>query len=135
MRVGKTSERFSEISKRKLFVLISIVILAILSVPLILPHITHTSMIYHISLHMGSLIVTIFLTTVSFLAYQRTGKSRLLLLTLGFIALVVVEFLSLLSATGNIGLLAIPSINMELSHIFLVVMVALFALGVLRVDK
>jgi hypothetical protein len=53
-------------------------------------------------------------------------------MTLGFISLVVVESLSLLSATGNIGLLEIPLINAELSHVFLLVMVTLFGLGVLR---
>jgi hypothetical protein len=132
MQLGKIPARYSGIDKPKLFAIISALVVTILAVPVILPHITHPSMIYHIMLHLGSLVVTIFLSIVSFLAYSRRGSFRILLMTLGFISLVVVESLSLLSATGNIGLLEIPLINAELSHVFLLVMVTLFGLGVLR---
>jgi hypothetical protein len=56
-------------------------------------------------------------------------------MTAGFLALCTVEFLSLFAATQNLGLLAIPGLNVELSHIFLLAMVTLFGLGVLKVDK
>ncbi len=122
-------------SKPKLFAIISIAVVAILSVPVILPHITQQYMIYHILLHIGSMIVAIFLSTVSILAYRRTGSKRILMMTFGFLSLTVVESLSLLAATGNIGLLTIPGVNIEISHIFLLGMVALFGLGVLKVDR
>ncbi len=123
------------LSKPKLFAIISIAVVAILSVPVILPHITHQYMIYHILLHIGSMIVAIFLSTVSILAYRRTGSIRVLMMTFGFLSLTVVESLSLLAATGNVSNPIIPGVNVEISHIFLLGMVALFGLGVLKVDR
>jgi hypothetical protein len=135
MQLGKDPARDAITSKPKLFALVSISVVAILSMPVILPHITHPSMIYHILLHIGSLIITIFLTVVSALAYNRAGNMRLLLMTAGFLSLVIVEFLSLFAATENIGFFIIPGVNVEVSHMFLLGMLALFGLGVLKVDK
>jgi hypothetical protein len=56
-------------------------------------------------------------------------------MTAGFLSLVGVEFLSLFAATENLVLFTIPSVNVELSHIFLLGMLTLFGLGVLKVDK
>jgi hypothetical protein len=134
MQLGK-SPSHDAIAKPKLLAIISIAVVSILSFPAIMPHITHPSMIYHILLHIGSLIVVIFLSAVSFLAYRRTEKLRTLLMTLGFISLVAVESLFLFAATGSVGLLEIPGINAELPHIFLLAMVTLFGLGVLKVEK
>ncbi len=122
-------------SKPKLFAIISIAVVAILSVPVILPHITQQYVIYHILLHVGSVIVAIFLSVVSILAYSRTGSIRILMMTFAFLSLIVVESLSLLAATGNASNPIIPGVNVEISHIFLLVMVALFGLGVLKVDR
>lgn len=134
MELGKTPIQETVRNKPRLFALTAAVI-AILSLPAILPHITHPSMIYHILLHLGSLVITVFLGIVSIMAYSRTGSVRMLLMTLGFISLVCVEFLSLFAATASVGILTIPGINVELSHVFLLIMLALFGLGVLKVDK
>ncbi|MGH9921198.1 MAG: hypothetical protein ACRD38_00440 [Nitrososphaerales archaeon] len=122
-------------NKAKLFGVISLSVVGILSVPAILPHITHPSMIYHILLHIGSLIITVFLSVISIIAYNRTGSIRILFMTAGFLSLVVVEFLSLFAATENLGFFMIPGVNVEVSHMFLLGMLALFGLGVLKVDK
>ncbi len=104
--------------------------------PLVIPHATHPSMIYHILLHMAGLTIAIFLSIVSLLAYSRNTTARMLLMAVGFMSLALVEFFYLLQA-GEIvvGQFIIPAINIELSHMILLIMVSLFGLGVLKVNK
>jgi hypothetical protein len=134
MQSGSTPVQGKIISKSKLLAITSIAVVAILAVPIVLPHVMHESMIYHIILHLGSVIVAIFLSAISFISYTRNGSMRILLMTLAFLSLTGVELLSLFTATGNLELITIPAINAELSHIFLLLMVILFGLGVLKVD-
>ena len=122
-------------NKPKLFVIISIAVIAILALPVILPHITHPSMIYHILLHMISLIIAVFLSSVSILAYSRNRNTRMLLMTVGFVLLTVIEILYLFHATANLEELIIPIVDVELSHIILLIMLTLFGIGVLKVNK
>jgi len=122
-------------NKPKLFVIISIAVIAILALPVILPHITHPSMIYHILLHMISLIVAVFLSSVSILAYSRNRNTRMLLMTVGFVLLIVIEILYLFHATANLEELIVPIVDVELSHIILLIMLTLFGIGVLKVNK
>ena len=124
-------------SKYKLFVIISVSIIAILAIPVILPHITHTNMIYHIFLHIVSLIIAIFLSVVSTLAYQRNGGDRLLFMTLGFLSLVVVEILYLFYTMMEIEdtNAIIPVVDIEIPHIILLVMLTLFGIGVFKVNN
>jgi len=122
-------------NKPKLFVIISIAVIAILALPVILPHITHPSMIYHILLHMISLIIAVFLSSVSILAYIRNRNTRMLLMTVGFVLLIVIEILYLFHATANLEELIIPIVDVELSHIILLIMLTLFGIGVLKVNN
>ena len=104
--------------------------------PLVIPHVAHPSMIYHILLHMAGLTIAIFLSIVSVLAYSRNTTTRMLLMAVGFMSLALVEFFYLLQAGGIvIGQVIIPAVNIELSHILLLIMVSLFGLGVLKVNK
>ena len=124
-------------SKYKLFVVISVSIMAILLIPVILPHITHTNMIYHIFLHMVSLIIAVFLSIVSTLAYKRNGGSRLLFMTLGFLSLVVIEILYMFYTMMEIEdtNAIIPVVDIEIPHIILLVMLTLFGIGVFKVNN
>ena len=122
-------------SKAKLLIAISIIAVAVLSIPVILPHLNHPSMIYHIILHIASLIVSVFLTTISAVAYRRSGSSRILFMFLGFLALTIVEIIYLLNATEDIGEVALPFVHIELPHIILLIMLTLFGLGVITVNK
>lgn len=121
-------------SKTLLLGLITAVVIGVVA-PLIVTHLAHPSMIYHIILHIASLTVAIFLTVVSILAYARSTTSRLLFMTLGFIALAVVESLYLLETVWAGSVIGISATGIELPHVILLVMLALFALGVLRVSK
>lgn len=125
------------LSKPILLGLITAIVISV-AVPLIVPHLAHPSMIYHIILHIAGLTVAIFLGSVSTLAYARSTSSRLLFMTLGFVALAVVEFLYLLDAAwvgGSSSIIDISAVGIELPHLILLVMLTLFALGVLRVSK
>ncbi len=123
------------ISKPILLGLITALVVGVIA-PLVIPHVTHPSMIYHILLHMAGLTIAIFLSIVSVLAYSRNTTIRMLLMAVGFMSLALVEFFYLLQAGGIvIGQVIIPAVNIELSHIILLIMVSLFGLGVLKVNK
>jgi hypothetical protein len=123
------------ISKPVLLALVTALVLGVVA-PFVIPHATHPSMIYHIILHTAGLAIAIFLSLVSFLAYSRNTTTRMLLMAVGFMTLVVVEFFYLLQAGGiAVVQFVIPAVNIELSHIILLVMVSLFGLGVLKVNR
>lgn len=135
MQTGKTPVQDATISKPRLLALTSVLVIAALAVPVILPHITHPSMIYHIMLHIFTVIITVFLSIVSIMSYNRTHSTRILLMTMGFLILVAAELVHLLNATQNLVDLMIPVVDIELSHIILLAMVTLFGMGVLKVNK
>jgi hypothetical protein len=136
MQKGWSSSGAQEsISKPILLALITAVVVGVVA-PLVLPHATHPSMIYHILLHMAGLTLVVFLSTVSFLAYSRSPTTRMLLMAAAFVTLAIVELLYLLQAGGMyVGQFIIPAANIELSHLVLLIMVTLFGLGVLKVNK
>ena len=107
------------ISKPVLLGLITALVVGVVA-PLVIPHVAHPSMIYHILLHMAGLTIAIFLSIVSVLAYSRNTTTRMLLMAVGFMSL---------------GQFIIPAVNIELSHVILLIMVSLFGLGVLKVKK
>jgi hypothetical protein len=118
--------------KPKLLALIASVVTSILSIPVLMPHATHPHMIFHIIVHLASLIFAQFLALVSLIAYFRTRSIKILFMTLGFMTLVVVEYLYLFYATENIYGVFIPIVNIELSHVILLVMVTFFGISFLK---
>lgn len=121
--------------KPKLFIVVSVIVVSVLAIPLIIPYISHPQHIYHIMLHIVSLILAIFLCIVSFSSYFRNGGSRLLFMSLGFISLIVVEVLFLIYAARGIQDILIPVVNIELPHIILLAMLALFGIGIVKVNS
>ena len=128
---------YSEFSSQqsKLLIAISVIAVAVLSIPVILPHLNHPYMIYHIVLHIASLIVAVFLTVISAVAYRRSGSSRILFMFFGFLALIIVELIYLFNATEDIEEVALPFVHIELPHVILLIMLTLFGVGVIRVNK
>jgi hypothetical protein len=120
--------------KPKLFFLVSVVVVSVLAIPMIIPYLNHPQHIYHIVLHIVSLILAIFLCIVSLSSYFRNGGSRLLFMSLGFISLVVVEILFLFYAARGIQDILVPVVNIELPHIILFAMLALFGIGIVKVN-
>jgi hypothetical protein len=135
MQKGSRGEPVQDsVSKPIMLGLVTAIVVGIVA-PLIIPHLAHPSMIYHITLHIASLTIAVFLTIVSVLAYRRNTGSRLLFMTLGFMALAVVEFLYLLDATAIVSVFSFSSLGVELPHVILLAMLAMFGLGVLKVNK
>ena len=135
MQKGSRGESVQEsVNKPILLGLITAIVIGVVA-PLITPHITHPSMIYHIVLHIASLTIAVFLSIVSVLAYRRSAGARLLFMTLGFMALATVEFLYLLNATGMVDVFDISALGIELPHVILLAMLAMFGLGVLKVNR
>jgi hypothetical protein len=122
-------------SKPKILAVVTAGVLAVMAVPVILPHITDTSMIYHLLLHVISLIVAIFLGLVSILAYLRNGRSRLLFMMFGFLLLSIIEAMYLFDVTSKVEDIVIPIVDIELSHVIFLVMLTLFGIGIFRVNK
>ena len=119
-------------NKPKLLALIASVVISFLTVPVILPPIYHTNMIYHIIVHLTSLIISQFLALVSILAYARTKSVKIFFMTLGFVTLVAVEYLYLFNSTADIYAMLIPITNIELSHLILLIMVIFFGISFLK---
>lgn len=135
MQYSRTPVRNFTDSKPRLLATISIVVVGVLTIPIILPHIGHVSMIYHILLHLASLVVSIFLGIVSFIAYKKHRSCRLLFMALGFISLIVVEGLQLAFAATNIEEIIIPVVKIELPHVILFAMLTLFGIGVFGIGS
>jgi hypothetical protein len=122
-------------SRPKLLAIITAVVIAIMAVPVILPHITDTSTIYHIFLHVISLIIAIFLGVVSIVAYLRNGSSRLLFMMFAFLTLSVIEAMYLFDVSSKIEDIVIPGVDIAVSHVIFLVMLMLFGIGIFRVGK
>jgi hypothetical protein len=122
-------------SKPKLLLVISSIVLAAFSAPVILPNITNTAIIYHLLLHIASVIIAIFLGVVSILAYSRNRKRRLLFMTFGFLSLSMIEVIYLVHITSNIQDLVIPIVDVEFSHLVFLVMLTFFGIGIFSASK
>ena len=120
-------------NKLKVFALTTIIVSSLI-IPLIVPHVSHQSMIYHIIVHIISLNIAVFLGLVSIFAYLKNSNIRMFLMALGFVTLAVVEGIMLLASTGNLDDVILPSVNIELPHIVLLLMLTLFGLGILKAN-
>jgi hypothetical protein len=122
-------------NKTNLFLVLSLSISSVIAYPILIPHITHMSMSYHIIIHMISLNIAIFLTTISFISFKKSKSKKVLLTACSFVFLLIIEILYMLQASHFIRTFYIPFIEVEFSHLLLLGMLILFASGVLRVDK
>ena len=119
-------------NKPRLLVLIASIVISLSVVPFILPHLFHQHMIYHILLHLVALILSQFLAVVSLMAYLKSKTSRILFMTLGFMTLVMAEYVYLLNSTEDIHPMFLSQVNIELSHLILLVMVIFFGISFLK---
>ena len=101
----------------------------------ILPHINQPYLVYRSSIHVISIIISIFLVVVSILTYRRTGSIKILYTSVAFLSLLVVESIFLLQIIPGSSELMLPMPIRMLPYTFLLVMLALFGLGVLRVER
>lgn len=122
-------------NKTNLFLFLSLSASSIITYPFLVPHLMHPTMSYHIVIHMISLDIAIFLTTVSFISYRKSKNKKLLLTFFSFIFLLIIEIFYLLQASHLMKIFYLPLIEVEFSHILLLGMLILFAWGIIKVDK
>ncbi len=76
-----------------------------------------------------------FLTFISALSFKKTKSKKVLLTSLSFGALLLVEFLYMLQYSDIMDDFHIPYIDVEIGHILILVMLSLFAMGILKIER
>ena len=122
-------------NKTNLVLVLSLFFSSIIAFIFLVPHFTHPKMSYHILIHLFSLDIATFLTTISLISYRKLKSKKLLLTSFSFALLLMIEIFYLLQASQAIQIIYIPFIEVDFSHILLMCMLVLFACGVLRSDK
>lgn len=123
------------VSKSKLFLIISVLTTAVFLPAAILPHINHPYLAYRSSIHVASITISVFLIVVSILTYRRTRSIKILYTSVAFLSLLIGELIFLFQIMPGTSRMMIPVAYRELPYTLLLIMLALFGLGVLRVEK
>ena len=120
--------------KSTLFSIVVAGVVAILAMPIIVPHLLHGFHIAHIFLHVGGITLAVFIAILAGIAYLRLRTKRLLLSAAAFTNFIGAEIILLVDATW-------PSVHdfgdiplSEVGHLLTFVTLGLLALGVFRND-
>jgi len=109
-------------------------IVAILALPIIVPHLLHGYHLAHIFLHIGGITLAVFISVLAIFAYYRLRTKRLLLSAAAFTNFIAAEIILLVDATWpsiyNLGGMSFP----EIGHLLTFITLGLLALGVFRND-
>ena len=126
-------ERIVE-KKSALFSIVVTGVVAILAIPIIIPHLLHGFHIAHIFLHVGGITLAVFISILAGIAYYRLKTKRLLLSTVAFGNFICAETVYLIDTTWptayDIGDMPLT----EVGHLLTFVTLGLLALGVFRND-
>lgn len=120
--------------KSALFSIVVTGVVAILALPIIIPHLLHGYHIAHIFLHVGGISLAVFISVLAGLAYYRLRTKRLLLSAIAFANFIAAEFTLLVDATWpNIYDFEFMPLS-EVGHLLTFGTLGLLALGVFRND-
>ena len=120
--------------KSTLFSIVVAGVIAILAMPIIIPHLLHGYHLAHIFLHVGGITLAVFISVLAGFAYYRLRTKRLLLSAAAFTNFIAAEVVLLVDATWpSIFDLAELSLS-EVGHLLTFVTLGLLALGVFRND-
>jgi len=120
--------------KSTLFSLVVAGVIAILALPIIIPHLLHGYHLAHIFLHVGGITLAVFISVLAGFAYYRLRTKRLLLSAVAFFNFIAAEIVLLVDATWpNVFDLAELSLS-EVGHLLTFITLGLLALGVFRND-
>ena len=126
-------ERIVE-KKSALFSIVVAGVVAILALPIIIPHLLHGFHIAHIFLHIGGITLAVFITILAGIAYSRLRTKRLLLSAIAFTNFIAAEFVLLIDTTWpsayDLGDMPLS----EVGHLLTFATLGLLALGVFRND-
>ena len=120
--------------KSTLFSLVVTGVVAILALPIIIPHLLHGYHLAHIFLHVGGITLAVFISVLAGFAYYRLRTKRLLLSAVAFTNFIAAEVVLLVDATWpsiyDVGDITLP----EVGHLLTFITLGLLALGVFRND-
>ena len=120
--------------KSTLFSLVVTGVIAILALPIIVPHILHGFHLAHIFLHVGGISLAVFITVLAIIAYYRLKTKRLLLSSVAFATFIGAEIVMLVDTTWpslyDLGEMPL----FEVGHLLTFTTLGLLALGVFRND-
>jgi|TARA_Y100000389_G_scaffold98205_1_gene94881 hypothetical protein len=120
--------------KSTLFSVVVTGVIAILALPIIIPHLLHGYHLAHIFLHIGGITLAVFIATLALAAYFRLRTKRLLLSAIAFTTFIGAESVLLLDSTWpNIYDIGLMPLN-EVGHLLTFITLGLLALGVFRND-
>ena len=120
--------------KSTLFSIIVTGVIAILALPIIIPHLFHGYHLAHIFLHIGGITLAVFISTLAISAYVRLRTKRLLLSAIAFTNFIGAESALLVdSSYPNVFDFGILPLN-EVGHLLTFITLGLLALGVFRND-
>jgi len=120
--------------KSTLFSIVVASVVAILALPVIIPHMFHGFHLAHIFLHIGGIILAVFIATLALSAYFRLRTKRLLLSAIAFTTFIGSQSALLIDGAWphlyDIGLMPLT----EIGHLLTFITLGLLALGVFRND-
>ena len=120
--------------KSTLFSIVVAGVIAILAMPIIVPHLLHGYHLAHIFLHVGGITLAVFIAVLAGFAYYRLRTKRLLLSAIAFTNFIAAEIVLLVDATWpsvfDVGDMTLP----EVGHLLTFITLGLLALGVFRND-
>lgn len=120
--------------KSTLFSIVVIGVVAILAIPVIIPHILHGFHLVHIFLHIAGITLAVFITILAALAYSKLKTKRLLLSAFAFATFIAAEAVLVIDATWP-GLYDLDYMSLlEIGHLLTFSTLGLLALGVFRND-
>ena len=85
--------------KSTLFSVVVTGVIAILALPIIIPHLLHGYHLAHIFLHIGGITLAVFIATLALAAYFRLRTKRLLLSAIAFTTFIGAESVLLIDST------------------------------------
>ena len=85
--------------KSALFSIVITGVVAILALPIIIPHLLHGYHLAHIFLHVGGITLAVFISVLAGFAYYRLKTKRLLLSAVAFTNFIAAEVVLLVDAT------------------------------------
>ena len=120
--------------KSTLFSIVVTGVIAILAIPIIIPHLFHGYHLAHIFLHIGGITLAVFISTLAISAYFRLRTKRLLLSAVAFTTFIGAESALLVdSSYPNVFDFGILPLD-EVGHLLTFITLGLLALGVFRND-
>ena len=120
--------------KSTLFSIVVAGVIAILAMPIIIPHLLHGYHLAHIFLHVGGITLAVFISILAGFAYYRLRTNRLLLSAAAFTNFIAAEIVLLVDATWP-TIFDLEELSLsEIGHLLTFITLGLLALGVFRND-